>query len=30
MLDFVLQVVSNPIFWGSIGGGLAFYWMRPA
>lgn len=28
MLDFILQVLSNPAFWATIGGGLALNWVR--
>lgn len=30
MWDFIFQVLSNPVFWVSIGGGLAYNWLRSA
>jgi hypothetical protein len=28
MIDFALNVVTNPVFWTAIGSGLAINWIR--
>ena len=28
MMDFAVNIVSNPVFWAAIGSGIAINWIR--